>query len=391
MPFFKLFFRKRNPLDGSSTRNRTVSKDVENGQFLSHNCPLLSPAKRYLLLAAIPEEYTTFLSLTKPWGKWSCKHFYMLVSTQPGKAFFFYPTGMGIRHLILHWKTIIGQIKPDVIISFGFCGELFTSESRGLFLGTHYYPFPQSSYFKPLEQTLSPEISEFCSRSGIALAKIITTPIFLSKKDIFKLMHGMFEKSPAMSCLASARHLSLRSGRRLMRRPLAIARGDSLFYLSCRANARHPIRKPLTSSSNIFEHPQLMQDSLSPSYMEQLKASNIIIDMESALIANLAHQASIPFLSLRATTDAHDKEVPFDVETLLNEEGFVSIKKVISLLVRNPALLFHFLHFWRASRKASENLSATLQNLLSLPSRAFDIKPPQVVSPFFPAPGKVEN
>jgi len=237
----------------------------------------------------------------------------MLVSTQPGKAFFFYPTGMGIRHLILHWKTIIGQIKPDVIISFGFCGELFTSESRGLFLGTHYYPFPQSSYFKPLEQTLSPEISEFCSRSGIALAKIITTPIFLSKKDIFKLM----------------------------------------------------------------------QDNLSPSYMEQLKASNIIIDMESALIANLAHQASIPFLSLRATTDAHDKEVPFDVETLLNEEGFVSIKKVISLLVRNPALLFHFLHFWRASRKASENLSATLQNLLSLPPRAFDIGPPRVVSPFF--------
>jgi hypothetical protein len=290
-----------------------MGKDVENGQFLSHNCPLLSPAKRYLLLAAIPEEYTIFLSLTKPWGKWSCKHFYMLVSTQPGKAFFFYPTGMGIRHLILHWKTIIGQIKPDVIISFGFCGELFTSESRGLFLGTHYYPFPQSSYFRPLEQTLSPEISEFCSRSGIALAKIITTPIFLSKKDIFKLM----------------------------------------------------------------------QDNLSPSYMEQLKASNIIIDMECALIANLAHQASIPFLSLRATTDAHDKEVPFDVETLLNEEGFVSIKKVISLLVRNPALLFHFLHFWRASRKASENLSATLQNLLSLPSRAFDIKPPQVVSPFF--------
>ena len=34
------------------------------------------------------------------------------------------------------------------------------------------------------------------------------------------------------------------------------ARRDSLFYLSCRANARHPIRKPLTSSSNIFEHPQ---------------------------------------------------------------------------------------------------------------------------------------
>ena len=33
------------------------------------------------------------------------------------------------------------------------------------------------------------------------------------------------------------------------------ARGESLFCLSCRMNARHPTRKPLTSSPNIFEHP----------------------------------------------------------------------------------------------------------------------------------------
>jgi len=290
-----------------------MGKDMENGQFLSHSYHLLSPAKRYLLLAAIPEEYSHFLSLTKPWRKLSGKHFHILASMQPSKAFFFYPTGMGVRHIISHWKAIIDLIKPDVIISFGFCGELFSSKSSGLFLGTHYYPFPQSSYFKPLEQTLSVEIIEFCIGSGITLAKVITTPVFLSKKDTFNLT----------------------------------------------------------------------QNSLPLFDTEQLKASNIIIDMESAIIANLAHQASIPFLSLRATTDAHDKEVPFDVERLLNEQGFVSPKKVISLLVRNPALLFHFLHFWRISLKASKNLSIALWNFLSLPPRAFEIKPPRVVVPFF--------
>jgi len=102
-------------------------------------------------------------------------------------------------------------------------------------------------------------------------------------RKISKKVVGMFEKSPAMSCRANARHPLqeiprftlddgppachfVRDGVSLGDPSLSLgmtkrrSRGDSLFYLSCRANARHPIRKPLTSSSNIFEHPQKVVD-----------------------------------------------------------------------------------------------------------------------------------
>lgn len=274
-------------------------------------CPLLTPEKRYLLLAAIPEEYSTFLSSTKPWTRWATKPFRILIAKQPGKLLFFCPTGMGIRNIILHWENIINQTRPDLVISFGFCGELFSSDHRKVFLVTHCYPFPPNSYFKPIEQPVSEEVIEFCNQHQIALAKAITTPIFFPKKDLLKLLRTL----------------------------------------------------------------------ITPRDMDHFKTYQTIVDMESALLANLAYRLSIPFLSLRATTDAHNEEIPFNVEELLNEQGFVSPKKAILMLSRNPGLLLDFLHFWHVSRSASTALASTLRELIRLSPKAFELSPPQVIFP----------
>ncbi|MCX7822784.1 MAG: hypothetical protein N2260_05000 [Syntrophobacterales bacterium] len=276
-----------------------MGKHMDYCQFLPHNCHSPSTKKNLLLCSAIPEEYSPFLKRFGFWEKKTIKALPFFKLELPDRVLFLTPTGMGVRALVSHWQELIKYVKPNVIISFGFCGELSSSPPGKLFLSSQFVPLLENNSFRAVEQPLTLEILEFSSMYGITLAMSISTPVFISKHHVLKLI----TPSP-------------------------------------------PSQKKKT-----------------------IDTSSVIIDMESVILANLAVRDKIPILSLRASTDAYDEDIPFDVETLLDEGGFVSIRKALYMLKEDPWLISSFMHFWKVSSRAARNLANVLERLINLPFR----------------------
>ncbi|MGC8718429.1 MAG: hypothetical protein ACP5TY_00280 [Thermodesulforhabdaceae bacterium] len=280
---------------------------MNDGQFLSSACHFSSPGKRYLLCAAIPEEYTSFLNISGPWEKVKTTPFKLFQSCKATHTLYFIPTGMGIRKIAPYWQHIIKHVKPDLVISFGFCGEVIRPTRKKLFLSACFQPLPPNEFFKASEQPLSSSILEFCALNKVGIAATISTPVFLPKRHI----------------------------------------------------------------------PELIYNRLAPKEADKLTKYQLIMDMESSLIASLAVRTSVPFLSIRASTDSYDEEIPFDVEELLNRDGFVSVSKAVALLRRDQSLIKAFWRFWKSSRQASVRLATLLTNLFALPPSVLQLSPPK--------------
>ncbi len=234
-----------------------------------------------MLCSAIPQEYKKLL-FTDSWRKFSLKDYYFYSLESKDKKIFLAPTGMGIRWIINHWQSILELIKPSVIVSFGFCGELRVSAKSGLFVGTCFTSFPESPYL--LEQPLPLHLQTFFAERKAHIAKIISVLSFIGK-----------DKIPV------------------------------------------PINQ------------------------------EIIVDMESFFLASLAYQKGIPFISIRATTDKAEEEIPFDVNKLLDTKGRVSIKRVALLVKEAPKHVFSFYKFWKKAEIASKKLTLLIRDLIALP------------------------
>jgi adenosylhomocysteine nucleosidase len=92
-----------------------------------------------------------------------------------------------------------------------------------------------------------------------------------------------------------------------------------------------------------------------------------VIDMESTAVAETTYRRGVAFLCLRAVSDAHSKEIDWDLGAIVDSRGRVRIPKVLSTILRRPALLASFYDLWRSSRKAGQRLAQTLSALLRLP------------------------
>jgi nucleoside phosphorylase len=92
-----------------------------------------------------------------------------------------------------------------------------------------------------------------------------------------------------------------------------------------------------------------------------------VIDMESTAVAETTYRQGVAFLCLRAVSDEHSKEIDWDLGAIVDNRGRVRLPKVLSMVIRRPALLASFYDLWRSSRKAGRRLAETLSALLRLP------------------------
>jgi len=96
--------------------------------------------------------------------------------------------------------------------------------------------------------------------------------------------------------------------------------------------------------------------------------SPALVDMESHTLAQLAHEASIPFVTLRSISDTLDDKLDFDLSSIADGQGNIRIRQFAAMVLRRPCLLRSFLHLWRDSRKAALSLSEAAAALVSLPA-----------------------
>ena len=85
--------------------------------------------------------------------------------------------------------------------------------------------------------------------------------------------------------------------------------------------------------------------------------ANPMLEMETAAIAQVAAAAKIPFIAVRAISDAADEELGFSLDELTDSELNVRIGRVLWTVARKPWIVPQLVRLARNSRLAGENLA----------------------------------
>ena len=91
-----------------------------------------------------------------------------------------------------------------------------------------------------------------------------------------------------------------------------------------------------------------------------------VVEMESTAVAAAAHARGVAFLGLRAISDEATQEIAWQPDSILDDDGRVSVPRVVGALARRPGLMASLPRLWRDSRVAGRELATALAALLQL-------------------------
>lgn len=101
-------------------------------------------------------------------------------------------------------------------------------------------------------------------------------------------------------------------------------------------------------------------------------AANPVLEMESAAVAQVAHERKVPFVAVRAISDGADEELGFSIADFTDREMRIRVWKVLWTLARKPQIIPQLMRLEKNSRLAGENLAtavlAAIKGLRSYPS-----------------------
>jgi len=104
----------------------------------------------------------------------------------------------------------------------------------------------------------------------------------------------------------------------------------------------------------------------SPVMESQLGAiQHPVLEMETAGIAQVAAQAGIPLLSLRAISDGPRAPIPIDLGEVMDEDANLRAGKLLRQVVRDPGIILQARRMLRNTRIAADNAAIALTAALS--------------------------
>ena len=106
----------------------------------------------------------------------------------------------------------------------------------------------------------------------------------------------------------------------------------------------------LTESSAVLTRP-------SEKLALAIKTGAMAVDMESAAIAAVAHEAGIPFVAIRAISDRADRTIPQSLLSAIDDFGKAGPSGLLNALARRPVDLCAWLGLARDFRAAHASLA----------------------------------
>ncbi len=91
-----------------------------------------------------------------------------------------------------------------------------------------------------------------------------------------------------------------------------------------------------------------------------------VLDLETSAAAGAAHASNLPFLALRAITDAAGEEIPDFLKSFAQEGERPSVGAALAWLAANPRRLPLLFRLWRRSRLAARRLAQALEVVLAV-------------------------
>ena len=102
-------------------------------------------------------------------------------------------------------------------------------------------------------------------------------------------------------------------------------------------------------------------------HQQPVQMENPILEMETAGIAGVAAGRGIPLLSLRGISDGPRAPIPFNLETMLDEQDNLRSGEIIKTILSHPRMLPQLVRMGRNTRKAADNAALALVAALSQP------------------------
>jgi adenosylhomocysteine nucleosidase len=109
---------------------------------------------------------------------------------------------------------------------------------------------------------------------------------------------------------------------------------------------------------------------------ERLSPFAEAVDMESFFILNVARPRDVPAVAIRVISDSFDKNLPVDIDTMVDAEGNVKIGGVVSYVAKHPLTLPALVRLGRETKTAAEALAHFLEAYIKKLSFATDGWPP---------------
>jgi len=96
----------------------------------------------------------------------------------------------------------------------------------------------------------------------------------------------------------------------------------------------------------------------------QLAALGDAVEMEGACVVGAAWQNRVRSVAIRCVSDTVDRDLPLDFERVFDENGRVSVLRVVGQLARKPTGIIGLLRLARDSEQAADALARVLHALV---------------------------
>jgi adenosylhomocysteine nucleosidase len=102
----------------------------------------------------------------------------------------------------------------------------------------------------------------------------------------------------------------------------------------------------------------------------RLSAFAEAVDMESFAILHAANKKSVPTAVLRVISDSFDRDMPAELDTIMDPQGHVKITGVVRYVVKHPLIVPALVRLGRDSKSAAEALAQFLESYINKLSSA---------------------
>lgn len=103
---------------------------------------------------------------------------------------------------------------------------------------------------------------------------------------------------------------------------------------------------------------------------QQLGAKGDVVDMESACILDRAAQSAVRAVVIRSVSDAADRELPLDFESVLDDRGQVRMSQVLAQVASKPSRIAGLIRLGGDSARAANSLASVLNDFVKALSRS---------------------
>lgn len=95
-----------------------------------------------------------------------------------------------------------------------------------------------------------------------------------------------------------------------------------------------------------------------------LESRAAAVEMESFEILLAARSAGVPAVAIRAVSDAVDEDLPIDMSNIFNNEGRVSVPRVLGEVARHPQSIPGLVKLGQNAKRAAESLARFLDGYI---------------------------